>query len=187
MISLIFVNSRTTVECWTTSLAWRCSLGSSCFLGISDLTWTWKLSNDSLLLQMRLVGVAEQLLVRKLESICPRISLLFSILNLAPNLLSLFESPSRMTCNRRLDITAESHAKFRHGLLQLMIHTIDPLHDGQSRAGIPTPHSITLACSLRFSVSTMVTHYSSACSMSFYVLYSFCVSSYIGASADIWK
>ncbi|KYN01468.1 Sodium/potassium/calcium exchanger 2 [Cyphomyrmex costatus] len=24
----------------------------------------------------------------------------------------------------------ESHAKFRHGLLQLMIHTIDPLHDG---------------------------------------------------------
>ncbi|XP_011163204.1 sodium/potassium/calcium exchanger Nckx30C isoform X2 [Solenopsis invicta] len=29
----------------------------------------------------------------------------------------------------------ESHAKFRHGLLQLMIHTIDPLHDGQSRAG----------------------------------------------------
>ncbi|KAK0072466.1 hypothetical protein PV325_011328, partial [Microctonus aethiopoides] len=23
----------------------------------------------------------------------------------------------------------ESHAKFRHGLLQLMIHTIDPLHD----------------------------------------------------------
>ncbi|KAH0953665.1 hypothetical protein HN011_004561 [Eciton burchellii] len=45
--------------------------------------------------------------------------------------------------------TRESHAKFRHGLLQLMIHTIDPLHDGQSRAGIPTPHSITLACSLR--------------------------------------
>lgn len=32
----------------------------------------------------------------------------------------------------------ESHAKFRHGLLQLMIHTIDPLHDGQSRAGIPS-------------------------------------------------
>ncbi|XP_034935290.1 sodium/potassium/calcium exchanger Nckx30C isoform X2 [Chelonus insularis] len=29
----------------------------------------------------------------------------------------------------------ESHAKFRHGLLQLMIHTIDPLHDGQSRPG----------------------------------------------------
>ncbi|XP_043256938.1 sodium/potassium/calcium exchanger Nckx30C isoform X3 [Colletes gigas] len=29
----------------------------------------------------------------------------------------------------------ESHAKFRHGLLQLMMHTIDPLHDGQSRAG----------------------------------------------------
>ncbi|XP_063971889.1 sodium/potassium/calcium exchanger Nckx30C isoform X1 [Diachasmimorpha longicaudata] len=29
----------------------------------------------------------------------------------------------------------ESHAKFRHGLLQLMIHTIDPLHDGQSHAG----------------------------------------------------
>ncbi|XP_031785453.1 sodium/potassium/calcium exchanger Nckx30C isoform X3 [Nasonia vitripennis] len=27
----------------------------------------------------------------------------------------------------------ESHARFRHGLLQLMIHTIDPLHDGQSR------------------------------------------------------
>lgn len=26
----------------------------------------------------------------------------------APNLLSLFESPSRMTCNRRLDITVES-------------------------------------------------------------------------------
>ncbi|XP_044590524.1 sodium/potassium/calcium exchanger Nckx30C isoform X6 [Cotesia glomerata] len=25
----------------------------------------------------------------------------------------------------------ESHAKFRHGLLQLMIHTIDPLHDGK--------------------------------------------------------
>ncbi|KAL2724053.1 sodium/potassium/calcium exchanger Nckx30C-like isoform X4 [Vespula squamosa] len=32
--------------------------------------------------------------------------------------------------------TRESHAKFRHGLLQLMIHTIDPLHDGQSRAVI---------------------------------------------------
>ena len=78
------------------------------FLGISDLTWTWKLSNDSLLLPTRLVGVAEQLLVRKLESICPRISPLFSILNPAPNLLSLFESPSRMTCNRRLDITVES-------------------------------------------------------------------------------
>jgi len=62
---------------------------------------------------MRLVGVEKQLLVRKLESICPRISLLFSILNPAPNLLSLFESPSRMTCNRRLDITAESHAKFQ--------------------------------------------------------------------------
>ncbi|XP_015511230.1 sodium/potassium/calcium exchanger Nckx30C isoform X2 [Neodiprion virginianus] len=31
--------------------------------------------------------------------------------------------------------TRESHAKFRHGLLQLMIHTIDPLHDGQSRTG----------------------------------------------------
>lgn len=46
--------------------------------------------------------------------------------------------------------TRESHAKFRHGLLQLMIHTIDPLHDGQSRAGIPTPHSITLACGLPF-------------------------------------
>lgn len=44
--------------------------------------------------------------------------------------------------------STHSHAKFRHGLLQLMIHTIDPLHDGQSRAGIPTPHSITLACSL---------------------------------------
>ncbi|XP_043256939.1 sodium/potassium/calcium exchanger Nckx30C isoform X4 [Colletes gigas] len=25
----------------------------------------------------------------------------------------------------------ESHAKFRHGLLQLMMHTIDPLHDGK--------------------------------------------------------
>ncbi|KAL1397175.1 hypothetical protein pipiens_002566 [Culex pipiens pipiens] len=25
-------------------------------------------------------------------------------------------------------------AKFRHGLLQLMIHTIDPLHDGKSAA-----------------------------------------------------
>ncbi|XP_043479359.1 sodium/potassium/calcium exchanger Nckx30C isoform X4 [Leptopilina heterotoma] len=31
--------------------------------------------------------------------------------------------------------STHSHAKFRHGLLQLMIHTIDPLHDGQSRAG----------------------------------------------------
>lgn len=30
----------------------------------------------------------------------------------------------------------ESHARFRHGLLQLMIHTIDPLHDSQSSAGI---------------------------------------------------
>lgn len=25
-------------------------------------------------------------------------------------------------------------AKFRHGLLQLMIHTIDPLHDGRYKA-----------------------------------------------------
>ncbi|CAH0550381.1 unnamed protein product [Brassicogethes aeneus] len=37
--------------------------------------------------------------------------------------------------------SASSHhhtgAKFRHGLLQLMIHTIDPLHDGQY-AGSPT-------------------------------------------------
>lgn len=42
----------------------------------------------------------------------------------------------------------ESHAKFRHGLLQLMIHTIDPLHDGQSPAGIiPTLyHSGLSAC-----------------------------------------
>jgi hypothetical protein len=55
----------------------------------------------------RLVGVAEQLLVRKLESICPRISLLFSILDLAPNLLPLFESPNRVTRDRRLDIAAQ--------------------------------------------------------------------------------
>ncbi|XP_033214359.1 sodium/potassium/calcium exchanger Nckx30C isoform X2 [Belonocnema kinseyi] len=27
--------------------------------------------------------------------------------------------------------STHSHAKFRHGLLQLMIHTIDPLHDGK--------------------------------------------------------
>lgn len=42
----------------------------------------------------------------------------------------------------------ESHAKFRHGLLQLMIHTIDPLHDGQSRAGITSTlsHSRLPAC-----------------------------------------
>lgn len=26
---------------------------------------------------------------------------------------------------------AAGTAKFRHGLLQLMIHTIDPLHDGE--------------------------------------------------------
>lgn len=29
----------------------------------------------------------------------------------------------------------EGHAKFRHGLLQLMLHTIDPLHDSQSQDG----------------------------------------------------
>lgn len=27
-------------------------------------------------------------------------------------------------------------AKFRHGLLQLMIHTIDPLHDGKCVCGV---------------------------------------------------
>lgn len=27
--------------------------------------------------------------------------------------------------------SAATGAKFRHGLLQLMIHTIDPLHDGK--------------------------------------------------------
>lgn len=27
--------------------------------------------------------------------------------------------------------TTQTGAKFRHGLLQLMIHTIDPLHDGE--------------------------------------------------------
>ncbi|EEB12730.1 hypothetical protein Phum_PHUM202530 [Pediculus humanus corporis] len=27
--------------------------------------------------------------------------------------------------------SAHSGTKFRHGLLQLMIHTIDPLHDGR--------------------------------------------------------
>lgn len=31
----------------------------------------------------------------------------------------------------------QTGAKFRHGLLQLMIHTIDPLHDGQY-AGSPS-------------------------------------------------
>lgn len=61
----------------------------------------------------RLVGVAEQLLARKLESICPRISPLFSILDPAPNLLSLFESPNRVTCDRRLDIAPWSCRKFQ--------------------------------------------------------------------------
>lgn len=28
------------------------------------------------------------------------------------------------------DSAAVTGAKFRHGLLQLMIHTIDPMHDG---------------------------------------------------------
>lgn len=49
----------------------------------------------------------------------------------------------------------ESHAKFRHGLLQLMIHTIDPLHDGQSHAGIFPNTLITLACLL---ASTLMFH-----------------------------
>lgn len=30
------------------------------------------------------------------------------------------------------DSAAVTGAKFRHGLLQLMIHTIDPMHDGNS-------------------------------------------------------
>ena len=42
--------------------------------------------------------------------------------------------------------STHSHAKFRHGLLQLMIHTIDPLHDGQSRAGISSTLYHSLAC-----------------------------------------
>lgn len=29
------------------------------------------------------------------------------------------------------DSAAVTGAKFRHGLLQLMIHTIDPMHDGK--------------------------------------------------------
>lgn len=45
---------------------------------------------------------------------------------------------SRATQNQVTSIEGrDSHAKFRHGLLQLMIHTIDPLHDGQLPAGIP--------------------------------------------------
>lgn len=31
--------------------------------------------------------------------------------------------------------SAAGGAKFRHGLLQLMIHTIDPLHDGTVQRG----------------------------------------------------
>lgn len=55
---------------------------------------------SSLLPECRLgAGVAEQLLVRKLESVCPRISPLFSILDPTPNSLSLFESPN--LCNLR--------------------------------------------------------------------------------------
>ena len=42
--------------------------------------------------------------------------------------------------------STHSHAKFRHGLLQLMIHTIDPLHDGQSRAGISSTLYHSFAC-----------------------------------------
>lgn len=30
------------------------------------------------------------------------------------------------------DSATVTGAKFRHGLLQLMIHTIDPMHDGNS-------------------------------------------------------
>ncbi|KAL3288166.1 hypothetical protein HHI36_002617, partial [Cryptolaemus montrouzieri] len=35
-------------------------------------------------------------------------------------------------CNQPVSSSSgHTGAKFRHGLLQLMIHTIDPLHDGQ--------------------------------------------------------
>lgn len=39
------------------------------------------------------------------------------------------------------DAATVTGAKFRHGLLQLMIHTIDPMHDGKSEAivhGMPS-------------------------------------------------
>lgn len=42
---------------------------------------------------------------------------------------------SRTASESTAQVPASHHhhtgAKFRHGLLQLMIHTIDPLHDGQ--------------------------------------------------------
>lgn len=48
---------------------------------------------------------------------------------------------SRAASESRTAVPGGSHndsatvtgAKFRHGLLQLMIHTIDPMHDGEYR------------------------------------------------------
>lgn len=44
--------------------------------------------------------------------------------------------------------STQTGAKFRHGLLQLMIHTIDPLHDGEfmlfSIKIMHLPHTIHL-------------------------------------------
>lgn len=40
-------------------------------------------------------------------------------------------SESRSAVPGSSDPAAVTGAKFRHGLLQLMIHTIDPMHDGK--------------------------------------------------------
>lgn len=37
-------------------------------------------------------------------------------------------------------------AKFRHGLLQLMIHTIDPLHDGKAHLSLISLKFIFIFC-----------------------------------------
>lgn len=42
----------------------------------------------------------------------------------------------------------QTGAKFRHGLLQLMIHTIDPLHDGELETHTTTFLIVYLVCIL---------------------------------------
>lgn len=57
-------------------------------------------------------------------------------------------------------------AKFRHGLLQLMIHTIDPLHDGKVHRTLLLFHKSFLRKILCLSF------FGSFCVCNFYVLFS---------------
>ena len=50
-------------------------------------------------------------------------------------------------------------SKFRHGLLQLMIHSIDPMHDGGKSATIPTKRKLFKSSGRETSAGTVTGHY----------------------------